>query len=83
MAYLLFPCLQLFDQKVVPLCDFGKLRVHSAFEVDEVLPRFHCISGVLVALTNDFVQVSHRHFRHQWLFYRSSKECFDSGVPAL
>lgn len=81
--YLLFPALKLFHQVVVSFGDLGQFRVHAALEVDEILPRFHCITRVLVALPNNLVQMSHRHLRHQWLLHCTTEHSLQSSIAAL
>src|SRR5579871_2863661 len=63
---LLLPRLEFFDKKIVALGDFDKLGIHTAFEVDKVLPGFESIAGVLVAFANDFVEMAHRDLGHEW-----------------
>jgi hypothetical protein len=61
---LLLPALELLNQEVVSLSDFAKLGIHAALEVDEVLPSFLCVTGVLIALSDDLVEMAHRNLGH-------------------
>lgn len=79
---LLLPALELLDEEVVPLGNLAKLRVHSALEVDEILPRLQRVAGVLVALPDNLVEVTHRHLGHQRLLDGSAEDGLDTGIPA-
>lgn len=79
-AYLLLPALQLFVEVVVALRDLRQLGVHTALEVDEVLPSLLGVTRVLVPLTNNLVEVPHRHLCHQWLLDRTTEDCLDTLV---
>ena len=79
---LLLPGLELLDKEVVALGNLAKLGVHSALEVDEVLPSLHGIAGVLVALTDDLVEVTHRDLGHQGLLDGATEDGLHAGVAA-
>ncbi len=81
--YLLFPALQLLDKEVVPLGDLTELRIHAALEVNEILPGFECVSGILVPFPDNFVQVSHRDLGHERLLDSSTKNGLHPGVSTL
>jgi hypothetical protein len=82
-TYLLFPALKLLNQEVIPLGNLAKLRIHTALEVDKVLPRLQRITGVLVSLSNDLIEVAHRHLGHQGLLDSPAKHGLDTGIPSL
>ena len=56
---LLLPAIKLVHKEVVPLGDFGKLTIHFALEIDEILPCFHGISRVLITLSDDLIEMAH------------------------
>lgn len=80
---MLLPALQLLDQIVVTLGNLAKFRVHTSLEVDEVLPSLQSITGVLVSLPNNLVQVSHGDLGHQRLLNGATKDGLDARVSAL
>lgn len=79
---LLLPGLELLDKEVVALGNLAELGVHSALEVDEVLPSLHGVAGVLVALTHDLVEVTHRDLGHKGLLDRATEDGLHAGVAA-
>jgi predicted ferric reductase len=80
---LLLPGLQFLDQEVVALGDFAQLGVHATLQVDKVLPSFHSIARVLVALAHNLVEMTHRYLGHQRLLDRTTKDGLHAGVAAL
>lgn len=58
-SYLLLPAFKLIHKEVIPLGDFGKLAIHSTLEVDKILPCFHGISRVLIAFSDNFIEMAH------------------------
>ncbi len=58
-SYLLFPTFKLINKEVIPLSDFGKLAIHSTLEVDKILPCFHGISRVLIAFSDNLIEMAH------------------------
>ena len=81
--YLLLPAFKLIHEEIIPLCDFGKFTIHPTFEIDKILPCFHGISRVLIAFSDDFIEMAHGDLRHQWLFDRASEDSFHTGITAL
>jgi hypothetical protein len=79
---LLLPGLQFLDQEVVALGDFAQLGVHATLQVDKVLPSFHSIARVLVALAHNLVEMTHRYLGHQRLLDRTTKDGLHAGVAA-
>jgi hypothetical protein len=82
-THLLFPTLQLFDKEVVSLRNLAKLRIHATLQIDEVLPGFKGIPGVLIALSNNLIQMSHRDLSHERFLDSSTENGFHAGVPSL
>lgn len=82
VSYLLLPAVQLLIEVVVALSDLGKLSVHASLKVDEVLPGLQSVPGVLIPLTNNLVEVSHRHLGHQRLLNCTTENSLDASVPA-
>jgi hypothetical protein len=82
-SHLLFPGLQFFDQEVVAFGDLGQFRVHASLEVDEVLPGLHSIPRVLVALSDDLVEMSHRDLGHERLLHGATEDGLHAGVATL
>lgn len=82
VTYLLLPTLELLHQVVVPLGDLVKLGIHAALEIDKVLPSLQGIPGILVPLTNNLVQMAHRHLGHQGLLDRAAEDGFEARVAA-
>ena len=82
-AHLLLPAFQFLDEEVVSFCDFAKFGIHTTLEVDKILPRLQGISRVLVALADDFIQVSHRHLGHEGFLDGSAKYGLHAGISAL
>ena len=82
-VYLLFPALKFIHEEVIPLRDLSKLAIHSTFEVDEVLPRLHSISRILISLADNFIKMSHRDFSHQWLLGCAAEDCFHARIATL
>jgi hypothetical protein len=64
LTYLLLPTLDFLHEEVVSLVNLLQLCIHPALEVDVILPRFAGITRVLVAFTNDFVQMSQGNLGH-------------------
>jgi len=64
---LAFECVELLFEEVVTLVDLRQLGVHTAFEVDEVLPGIQSLPRILVALPLQLIEVSHGNLGHQWL----------------
>lgn len=58
-VYLLLPALNFLQEEVISLCDLLELGVHTPLEIDEVLPRLHSITGVLVPLPDNLVKMAH------------------------
>ena len=56
---LLLPGIELGIQNVVTLGDLDNLGIHTALEVDEILPGLDCVARVVVALTDNFVKMTH------------------------
>jgi len=79
---LLLPGLELLDKEVVALGNLAELGVHSSLEVDEVLPSLHSVAGVLVALTDDLVEVTHGDLGHQGLLDGAAEDGLHTGVAA-
>lgn len=79
----MLPGFQFFHEEVVALGDLGQFGIHSSFEVNEVLPSLHGISGVLVAFSNDFIKMSHGNLGHEWLLDRASEDSLHAGVASL
>jgi hypothetical protein len=79
----LLPALEFLDKEVVSLCDLAEFGVHAALEVDEILPSFQSIPGVLIPFSYDFIQMSHRNLGHEWLLDGSAKYSFHAGVSPL
>jgi hypothetical protein len=82
-THLLLPAFKLLHKEVVSLGDLAKLCIHATFEVDEVLPSFKGIPGILIPLADDFIQVSHRDLGHKWLFNGATEYGFHASVSAL
>ena len=82
-ANLLLPALKLIHKEVVPLSNFGKLAIHFTFKVDKILPCFHGISRVLVAFSDNLIEVAHRDLRHQRLLHRTTENGFHTKVATL
>ena len=82
-SYLLLPAFKLIHKEIVPLGDLGKLAIHPTLEVDKILPCFHCISRVLIAFSNNFVEMAHGDLGHQWLLDRATEDSFHASVTAL
>jgi hypothetical protein len=80
---LLLPVLELLNQEVVALGHLGNFSVHTALEVDEILPSFLGVTGVLVALSHNLVQVTHGDLGHQRLLDGPSENSLDATVAAL
>ena len=78
----MLPALKLVHEEVVPLGDLGKFAVHSALEIDEVLPCLHSISRVLIPFTNNLVEMTHRNLGHERLLLSAAEDCFDAGIAA-
>lgn len=83
ISYLLFPGFQFLHQEVVAFGDLGQLGIETSLEVDEILPSFHGISGILVAFANYFVEMSHRNLGHKWLLHRTTKDGLYASVASL
>ena len=83
IAYLLLPALELFDQEVVSFGDLSKYGVHATLEVDEVLPSFLRVTGVLVALPHNLIEMAHGNLGHQRLLDRASEDGLNARVSAL
>ena len=79
---LLLPGLELLDQEVVPLGNLAQLRVHASLQVDIILPGLHGIARVLVALTDNLVEVAHRDLGHERLLDGAAKEGLHTGVAS-
>lgn len=79
---LLLPRLKLLNQEVVALGDLAQLGVHTALEVDKVLPSLHGVPRVLVALPHDLIQMAHGHLRHQGLLDRAAENGLHTGVAS-
>lgn len=77
---LLLPALKLLHQVVVALGDLVELGVHATLEVDEVLPRLESISRVLVPLTDNLVEMTHRNLGHEGLLDRAAKHSLEASV---
>lgn len=82
-TYLLFPALELLDKEVVSLRDLSELGVHATLEVNEVLPCFKCISGILIPFPNNLIQMPHGHLGHEWLLHSAAKNGFHAGISSL
>jgi len=80
---LLSPTFELFHEEIVSLCDFTEFGVHAALEVDVILPSLNCVTGVLVPLANDFVEVTGGDLCHQWLLSRAAEDLFDARIATL
>jgi hypothetical protein len=83
VSYLLFPCFQFLHQEVVAFGDLGQLGIETPLEVDEILPSFHGISGILIPFANNFVQMSHGNLCHKWFLHRATKDGLDASVASL
>ena len=81
--YLLLPALELIHKEIIPFGDFGKLAIHPTLEADEILPCFHGVSRVLIALSDNLIKMTHGDLRHQWLLDRATKDSFHTSVTAL
>ena len=79
----MLPALQFLDKEVVSLGDLAEFCVHSALEIDEVLPSFESIPGILVPLADDLVQVSHGYLGHKGLLNGPTKDSLHAGVTTL
>lgn len=79
----MFPALEFVHKEVIPLRDFSKLAIHSTFEVDEILPRLHSISRILISLPDNLIEMSHRDLSHQWLLGCTTENCFHARVATL
>ena len=82
-GYLLLPAFKLIHKEIVSLSNFGEFAIHPTFEIDKILPCFHGISRVLIAFSDNLVQMAHGDFRHQWLLDRASKDSFHTSMTAL
>lgn len=79
---LLLPGLQLFNQKVIALGDLAQLSVHTALEVNKVLPSLHGIARVLVALAHNLVEMAHGNLGHQRFLDTATEDRLHSGVAS-
>lgn len=82
-TYLLLPALKLLDQKVISLRDFAKLGIHATLQIDEILPGLERVPRVLIALSDNLVQMPHGDLGHEGLLLRSTKDGLDSRVTSL
>jgi hypothetical protein len=80
---LLFPALEFLDKEIVSLRHLAKFGIHATLKVDEILPSLERIPGVLIPLSNNFVQMPHRDFGHEWLLHGPAKNGFHAGVSSL
>jgi hypothetical protein len=79
----LFPALQFLNKEVVSLCDLAELGIHSALQVDEILPCLKSIPGILVPFPNNFVKVTHRNFGHEGFLHCPAKYSLHPGISSL
>ena len=80
---LLPPALNFLDEVVVAFGDLGEFGIHAALEINEILPCLHSIARVLVAFADNFVEMAHRNFGHQWLLLRATEDSFQASIAAL
>lgn len=59
ITHLLFPAFKFFDEEVIPFRDLAKFGIHAPFQINEILPSFQRIPGILIPFSNNLVQVSH------------------------
>ncbi len=82
-AYLLFPAFEFLDKEVIPFRDLAQLGIHTTLEVNEILPGLQCIPRILVAFSNNLIQVSHGYLGHEWFLDCATEDCFHAGVSSL
>jgi hypothetical protein len=63
----LLPALDFLHEEVVSLVNLLQLCIHPALEVDIILPRLAGITRVLVAFTDNFIQMSQGNLGHKRL----------------
>lgn len=82
-AYLLLPALKFLNEEVVPLGNLAKLGIHATLKVNEILPCLKSISGILIALSDNLVEMSHGNLGHEGFLDCPAKDRFNAGVPSL
>lgn len=76
----MLPALQLLVQVVVALGNLRELGIHTALQVDEILPSLLGVTRVLVSLANYLIEMSHRDLGHERLLDRTTQDGLDTGV---